>query len=319
MKILTAWCDTLAIGDSFERVNIMPALEQLGHDVKIFSLVNNNLEDDRSLRPLDYELLDVIDLLKPDLMIYLLYHGTITPEVIKYITDNTHTTTLLISGDDEKYYDQVKEYAGCSDNVMTTYKPAIEWHKKDSKANVVYAGYSANPNIYIKLNKKKEVNISFYGAINNCRVNRLNNIILNDMQVSVYGNGWAKESIITTAQCVYLINASKVNLNISTDIIGDKEIKQIKARDFEVPMAGGFLLTESNPLLSEFYNVGKEIETYENDAQLVDKLKFYTKNDSKREKIAIAGHKRAKKCHKTVDRWKHILKNVVYKNGNHHG
>jgi spore maturation protein CgeB len=318
MKILCTWCDQLAIGDTFERVNIFPALEHYGHEVKVFPLLNPILNAE-NMRPLDYELLETIDTYKPDLMIFLLYHNIISKETVKYITENTKTTTLMICGDDEKQYKLTSSYAPYVNNIVTTFLPAKKWHERDAKVNVIYSCYSANPKIYKRLNIKKSTDVSFYGGANEYRVAVLNGIILKDIRIRVYGNGWRDDSIITTAQCVNLINETKVNLNISVDYIDNKEILQIKARDFEVPMCGGFLLTHSNPLLSEFYEIGKEIETYKNINELTDKIKRYTKDNAAREKIANAGYRRAKRYHKTTDRWEDIFKQCYFKNGGTNG
>lgn len=313
MKILCAWCDQMAIGDTFERVNIMPALEQLGHEVKIFPLLNLNINA-HSMAPLDYELIDTISMDNYDLMIFLLYKGIISRDTIEHITNKTDVSTLMICGDDEKYYETTRVFAPYVDNLMTTFKPALSWHKTDApNANSIYACYSANPKIYRKLNSKKTTNVSFYGGQNDYRIYILNTIIMKDVPIRVYGNGWRPDSIITTSDCVNLINETKVNLNISIDLVNKKQILQIKGRDFEIPMAGGFLLTHANPLLEEFFAPGKEIETYADNDEMISKINFYVKNDRAREKIAQAGYERAKKEHKTVDRWRHILKNCKYK------
>lgn len=319
MKVLCAWCDSMAVGDTYERINVFPALEKLGHEVKVFPLVNSILSYNKPLKPLDVELLEAVDDYKPDLLIYQLYQRIISPETIKYINDNTKVTTLIICGDDEKYYEETKQYAPHTDNIVTTYLPAYEKHKKHSGRNVIHAGYSANPVIFKKLNIKKTTDLSFYGAATDYRIAVLNGLLTNDIPIRVYGNSWRDDSIITTAECVYLINETKVNLNISIDVIDKVEISQIKARDFEVPMCGGFLLTHDNPLLEQFYDIGKEIVTYTNFEDMVFKIKKYIKDDRAREKIAEHGYKRARNDHKTVTRWRDIFKKCYYKPGGSNG
>jgi spore maturation protein CgeB len=253
------------------------------------------------------------------MLIFQPYRRIVSPETIKYITEDTKTTTLIICGDDEKFYDESKQYARNANNVMTTNKVAFEKHKKEAGVNVIHAGYSANPKIYKRLNVKKTTEVSFYGAMTDYRIAMLNGIIMKDIPIRVYGNGWRDDSVITTAQCVYLINETKVNLNISIDIVNGKEIPQIKARDFEVPMCGGFLLTHDNPLLEQFYDIGKEVVVYHNLEDLTHKIKKYAKDDTLREKIANAGYKRAKSEHKTVSRWRDIFKKCYFKNGGTNG
>jgi spore maturation protein CgeB len=87
-------------------------------------------------------------------------------------------------------------------------------------------------------------------------------------------------------------------------------IVQVKGRDFEVPMAGGFLLTKDSDQIREFFKPGKEIVVYKDFNDLIDKAKYYVKHDDKREKIAESGHKRAKKDHTYTKRLTQLLKDI---------
>jgi spore maturation protein CgeB len=72
---------------------------------------------------------------------------------------------------------------------------------------------------------------------------------------------------------------------------------QVKLRDFEVPLAGGFYLVDKAPDYEELFDIGSEVETWSTPDELLEKVKFYLKNDDKRLAIAEAGKKRAERCH----------------------
>ncbi len=97
-----------------------------------------------------------------------------------------------------------------------------------------------------------------------------------------------------------MYSRSKINLGFST--CGDthqtnERIMQIRLRDFEVPMSGGFYMVEYMEELQEFFEIGKEIICYEDREDLADKIKYYLDHDSERETIRWAGHQRCLRDH----------------------
>ena len=86
-----------------------------------------------------------------------------------------------------------------------------------------------------------------------------------------------------------------------------RRIKQIKARNFEVPGAGGMLLTENAPGIEKYYVLGKEIETFTNLDELVEKINYYLNNNDKRDDIAYAGNIRTCKEHIYDERMKDLI------------
>ncbi len=101
-----------------------------------------------------------------------------------------------------------------------------------------------------------------------------------------------------------LLNQSKINLGF-TRIIGDNPYRkgshQMRLRDFEVPLTGGFYLVEKAPGYEEFFMLDKEVVTWETPADLKDKIFYYLKHDAEREAIAKEGQKRALAHHT----WEH--------------
>lgn len=68
-------------------------------------------------------------------------------------------------------------------------------------------------------------------------------------------------------------------------------------RLFDLPANGVMQISDGSEYLEEFFKVGVEIERYETAEELKDKIRFYLKNDSSREKIARAGYERVMKDH----------------------
>ena len=93
---------------------------------------------------------------------------------------------------------------------------------------------------------------------------------------------------------------SAINLGFNR-IAGDDPDKpgvtQLRLRDFEVPLAGGFLLVERTVDHEELFVRGLEVETWETPDELAGKIHYYLAHDDERRKIAEAGKRRAESEH----------------------
>lgn len=68
-------------------------------------------------------------------------------------------------------------------------------------------------------------------------------------------------------------------------------------RLFETTGVGSFLLTDELPGLGDLFEKGKEIETYKDISECIQKIKYYLEHEEEREKIAKLGQKRTLKDH----------------------
>ena len=105
---------------------------------------------------------------------------------------------------------------------------------------------------------------------------------------------------LSDLEMVQMYSRSKINLGFST--CGDthlthERILQVRLRDFEVPMSGGFYMVEYMEELEEFFEIGKEIVCYTGPQDLADKIKYYLAHDDERTQIQQAGYARCLKDH----------------------
>lgn len=305
-KIIAVWIYELRYGLSYETLHYFPTLMKHG-EVSMFPLESFS----------DACLMDTVLMQKPDLMFFKLYRDWIQPETIRYITKDMGIKTIGHFGDDEKYFDdgdcQTQDYANCFDTVLTTYKPALVRYT-EMGIQARHFQYGANHKLYKRQRVKRSINISFVGDMRPHRVHILNYLVYHKLEPKVWGTGWRGQdndtTILTTEQYIQNINKTKINLNVSKDFVNEKEVHQIKGRDFEIPMCGGFLLTGYSELLKEHFKFGKEIETYSDVRECLDKCKFYLSHDSARERIAAAGYARAHKEHTYEQKFKELFKSL---------
>lgn len=109
-----------------------------------------------------------------------------------------------------------------------------------------------------------------------------------------------KDIFVIGDDMVNSINSYKIhfNCNISNDI---------NYRTFETTGCGTFLLTNYTPGLEKLFEIGKEIVVYDSVEDLDNKTKYYLDNPEERNKIAKAGHERAKKDHTYYERAKKLI------------
>jgi len=105
---------------------------------------------------------------------------------------------------------------------------------------------------------------------------------------------------LSDLELIQMYSRSKINLGFSS--CGDthktgERILQVRLRDFEVPMSGGFYIVEHMEELGEFFKVGNEIVCYTDKEDLADKIKYYLGHDAERERIRQAGHERCLRDH----------------------
>ena len=89
-------------------------------------------------------------------------------------------------------------------------------------------------------------------------------------------------------QMPQIFAGSRINLNISLKTIRTG----IPLRVIDVMGCGGFVLTNYQPELSEYFNIGDECVVYENLEDLFLKVSYYLEHEEERKRIARAGYER---------------------------
>lgn len=105
---------------------------------------------------------------------------------------------------------------------------------------------------------------------------------------------------LTDTEMVKTFSRSRINLGFSScgeTHLGRERILQVRLRDFEIPMSGGFYIVEYMEELEEFYEIGQEIECYGSSEELADKIKYYLTHEAQREAIRRAGRERCLRDH----------------------
>jgi spore maturation protein CgeB len=117
--------------------------------------------------------------------------------------------------------------------------------------------------------------------------------------------------VLSDEDLVRTFNRIKVNLGFAAcwiDQNSQERITQVRLRDFEVPMSGGFYLTEYQEELEEFFDIGSEIVCYRSKEDLLEKIRFYVKRPDLRNQIREAGRRRCLSDHTWERRFEVVFK-----------
>jgi len=96
---------------------------------------------------------------------------------------------------------------------------------------------------------------------------------------------------------------SKINLNITSKSI----ISGIPLRVLDIMGAGGFVLSNYQIEIAEYFENGVEVVMYESMEDLQQKVAYYLEHDEERERIAFAGYQKVKKKFSYEDKLKEIM------------
>lgn len=124
------------------------------------------------------------------------------------------------------------------------------------------------------------------------------------------------DAIVKIDETVRFFSGAKINLNIHKDSYGhrwDKNARKIDARSpcertFAIAGCGGFqLVDETRSDLAGEFEIGKEVITFSDARDLVEKMAYFLEHDEERNRIALAAQRRAYAEHS----YKHRLGTIV--------
>lgn len=91
---------------------------------------------------------------------------------------------------------------------------------------------------------------------------------------------------------------SRINLHFTHRSVSSGVPQEV----FEIMAAGGFVLTNFQPEISENFVIGEHLDTFVNEKELLEKIAYYLEHEEERVQIARAGQQAVKEYHSYLSR-----------------
>lgn len=302
----------VARGEGYEHRNFVPALRKMGYDVHVFDIWDRGLHE--NFCDLNTSFVNSVCALKPDLILCALMTYELWTETLDLVRDHSDAVIINWGTDDSWKYEQFSRFIGRHvDCYATTSRDAYRKAGVDGLNNFVLSQWAANSRDLTKPKSARSCRfpVTFIGSAYGNRRRWIEALGKCGIQVSCFGYGWPGGAIDSTA-IPRIMHDSVISLNFGDSGLQFKGLvpyrsRQIKARVFEVPGAGGFLLTEPADNLEQYYRFGEEVDVFSDVHELADKIRFYLERPSERDRVAEAGHWRTVREHTYESRFETLF------------
>lgn len=291
-------------GLSFEHYNFYHTFLNMGYSLIYFDY--DRLHYKYGDKRISEMLLEAVYYYNPDILFYFHFHDWIDYDAWHRISNEFPTKTIIWLSDDRWRYEESRPIWELFNLVITTDKKGIERRKEEGFNNILLGQWGCNNYLCNKLNITKIYDVVFIGGCHGNRKELVEQLIKEGIKIKTFGRGWGNgnEGRISQLDLIRIYNQSKIVFNMSFTSKMDRI--QVNSRDFEAPGCGSLLLTRDTDEIRECFMPDKEIITYKDVDDAVDKIKFYLMNDAEREKIAKNGYKRVMKDHTYENRFLNI-------------
>ncbi|MBT0962315.1 glycosyltransferase [Denitromonas sp. IR12] len=237
----------------------------------------------------------------PDVLMGQTWASVIDPDVLSVVRQRWGALIINISMDDRHQFVGPKlkngQYGGVLplvphlDLALTAAPECVRWYESQG-CPALYFPEASDPEIFRPMPTQPKVHdVSFVGARYGIREKLVTALRGAGIDVHAYGSGWEGGRLPVDAVPA-LFAQSRIILGVGT--IGHcDDFYALKLRDFDAPMSGSCYLTHDNTDLHGLFDVGREIVTYRNIDDCLEKAKYLLAHEDERESIARAGHARA--------------------------
>jgi spore maturation protein CgeB len=291
------------LGVGIEYAALMPALERLGHQVIHFETWHKAEHD--SFLDLNLKLLELVERERPEIIFAVQVHYEIWTEVLDLLRDRGDTILINWTTDDSWKYVQFSKFIAPHYHVIsTTYPDKVAEYHRDGHFNVFLTQWAASADALRPPLPAAECQyaVSFVGGAHGNRKTRVAQLAQQGIHVECFGHGWPNGSVEAEA-ISDIMRRSVISLNFSNSMGAN----QIKARTFEVPGAGGFLLTEGSLGLERYYVPRREMDVFTTFEELTQKIQYYLSHPHERDTVALAGYERTAAEHTYDARLRELL------------
>lgn len=270
------------------------------------------------------KLLERAEAFGPDLIFFVPYTDQFDPPFLDALKAKWPTCAWF--GDDTWRFDSFSsKLAPHFTHVLTTDPFSLERYASIGVRPIV-SQWAADPRPGLDPSppEKYAYDVSFVGGKDPVRSWFVGRLASLGVKVECFGAGWPNGRV-SFEEMDRIFRTSRINLNLSNSVPRDirfvlggpinllkflrsrKTAEQIKARNFEIPLAGGFQLSNSVPGLELYFDIGREIAVFNGADDCAARIVRYLADEPARAAIAAAGAARAAREHTYLSRLEKVL------------
>ena len=293
-------------GDGYEFTNFLPALQALGHEVSLYDSWDRSAYCD--FADLNRAFLHRVAQEQPDVIFCVLLGYELWSETLDLVRSRGSVAIINWGTDDSWKYEQFARFiAPHLDCYATTYPEAFGKARQNGLDNFVVTQWAASRDRLAEPLPAQgcKYSVTFVGSAYGNRKEWIEKLRERGIDVQCFGHGWPAGPVAAT-DLPRIYRESVLTLNFGDSGLQLRGLlpyhsRQIKARVFEVPGAGGCLLTEPAQHLEEYFRIGEEIIVFEGVDELVERIRYFLAHPEQRDAVACRGFERVSKEH-TYDR-----------------
>ena len=242
--------------------------------------------------------LELIEKEKPDYIFFLLIYDEFYIDTLLKIREiSPLTRTINFFGDDDSLYDNFSRfYSLIIDYHLVSQVENIVRYRKD-KIERVFPSFAVNTERFYQMNLEKVYDVTFIGSPKEDRYKIIKFLKDSGINIKIFGTGWSKYAdlneiyggVLDYESLVKVINQSKININFTKNRLG---IPHFKSRLFEIASCKSFMISEYYSGYMRMLKKDIELVMFKDEYDLLDKIKYYLKNENEREKIAELAYKK---------------------------
>ncbi|MDA8560534.1 glycosyltransferase [Nitrospinae bacterium] len=268
-------------------------LQTLGANV--VSMNYRDLVLNLGIRGARIKLLNVIADFDPDLILASFFSDNyeLSPEFLREISSKV--SLVIHAGDDEIFGTwQTIYFAQSADAVMTCDYGGRFMYEQLSIPTVYFRSpvldFLGTPPVV-----ERSIDVSFVGECDRAdRSDYIEYLQRNGIKVETYGRG-SENGFVSRTDFLKIISKSRITLNFSgrpvpLEILKKEpwrnHFKHLSGRAYEAARMQSFCLSEYCLGLDEMLSIGSEVDVFWDKQELLEKVKYYLKNDAEREGMA---------------------------------
>ncbi len=272
-------------------------------------------------KAMNEKFLEVVREEKPDFIYLWLIYDEFDIETLKRVKEVSPKTRLVnFFGDDDVLFDNYSRYyALFIDYPLASHKMYFEKYKEEGIKNVFFS-CGVNTRDLKPLDVGKEYDVTFIGTPMGDRAEFIKHLFEKGVKLRVYGAGWEKYpelkeiygGKLPQSEMTKVINQSKINLSFTKNYAGKPGFK---ARVFEICACRAFVLSEYFEGYLEFLKDKKEINMFQTKEELLDKVKYFLKNEKEREAISDRAYNKVVEDYAQEKEFRKTFEKIVKING----